>query len=371
MQLLVTFGRGLKPSPSAHLALSLSLLAMLSLGCEKPVVVSAGTPAVAGGVTFEVGDYSIQQLELHQGEESFEYVRPVLVIPVTVTNSGEGPITYSPTHSAPQMNELTTPLLYADPGPEAKLPPAKKTPISGVVLTKGRFPKQLDAAQTLNKGDSLTDYYLFELPSKDQGQLILSLPPAWHRGEVPALVRIAYAPKPAQGPKVYELKETIDFQGVSFTVDAAETLYVKTDDTAQGEGFSASPLLKISYTLINDREAPIIYEPNHRALSGAPGPRLFSSEEGAHKRVQFGPSTSAVGQSTGKTTLKPGEKRSDFVLFEQPTEAVTRLNLEVPATLFQGTGTARVAFDYTFSSPPKPAELTKKPAPSAPAETTP
>lgn len=335
-------------------------LAALSTGCEKPVVAEAGAPAVAGGLQFEVGSYDVRYLELTEGDETFEYPQPVLIIPLTITNQGEDAFNYNPSHNAPQMNEASTPLLYPDPGPEATLPPESKTPINGVLLSRGQLSGQITQAKSLAKGDSVKDLYLFEPPPEGTSDLILSIPPAWHRGKTPVLFRLKYTPKQPKGPKVYGEGEGIAFDGVTFTVTGTETAYIKTTDTAQGEGFSTKPLFKISFSIENGRDDAITYDPNHRAVAGAPGARLFSAAEGAHKRVQFGPTTTPEGQLTDKREVAAGKTIKDYVLFEQPGEDVESLMLEYPASLFDGKGVARVNLDYTFKKPKLPEELAKK-----------
>ena len=350
----------MKAQSAAQTLTAATLLLSGLMACEKPVVVPAGTPAVTGEMKFELGEYTVEKLELHEGEENYAYDQAVLAIPVTITNQGEKPYTYSPTHNAPQMNEGSTPLLYVDPGAEADMPPAQKQALQGVLLTKGSFPKQVNEPQALGKGESLTDYYLFELPPKGTEALVFSVPPTWHRGKMPALIRFPYTPKKPKGPSVFALKEAIEFDGVTFTVTDANTSYIKTSDTSVGEGFSTNPLFKISYTIENNRKESIVYEPNHKAVAGAIGARLSSLKEGAHKRVQFGPTTSPEGQLSGRTSVEPGKSISDYVLFEQPGEDVSSLTLEFPAALFDATGLARVAIDYTHATPPLPRELEKK-----------
>ncbi len=337
-----------------------SALLLGLVACEKPVVVTAGSPAVAGGMQFELGDYSVEKLEIHEGDDSYAYDRAVLILPVTITNKGKKPYTYTPTHNSPQMNEGSTPLVYANPGAEAELPPAQKQALQGVMLSKGAFSKQLDEPKVINAGESVTDYYLFELPAKGTSGLIFSVPPTWHSGKMPTLIKFDYTPKKVKGPKIFAKDEAIDFSGVTFTVTGVENTYIKTSDTAQGEGFSTNPLLKITFTVENGREESITYEPNHKAVAGAIGARLSSLKEGSHKRVQFGPTTSPEGQLSGKTEVKAGDKITDYVLFEQPGEDVASLMLEFPAALFDASGLARVSLDYTYSKPALPKELEKK-----------
>ena len=351
----------MKASRLRHWALGASSVVLLgALGCEKPVVASAGEAAVAGGVEFTVGQVELRYLELTEGEEVFEYPSPVLLVPVTMTNQGEKELSYSPAHAATQMNEGSTPLLYRAPGPEAALPPEQKATVNGVIISRGKVPGQLSSPKTLAKGESLTDVYLFEKPPADWSELILSLPPTWHRGKTPTLLKIAYQAATPKGPKVYEVNQAIEFDGVSFSVTGAQSLYVKTKDTAQGEGFSKNPLYKISFTIENKRDEEITYEPNHRAVAGAPGARLFSSAEGAHKRVQFGPTTSAEGQQEGRQKVAAGKKVEDYVLFELPGEEVSSLTFEMPASLFEGRGIARVLLNYEHNKPALPKELEEK-----------
>tara|TARA_Y100000588_G_scaffold348026_1_gene397265 strand:- start:52 stop:870 length:819 start_codon:yes stop_codon:yes gene_type:complete len=259
------------------------------------------------------------------------------------------------------MNEGSTPLLYRAPtGEEAQLPPEQKTPVNGVIISRGSVPKQITKPQTLAKGDSVTDVYLFERPPADWNDLVFSLPPTWHRGKTPVLFTLPYKATTPKGPKVYSEKEAVDFDSVEFTVTKTENLYVKTNDTAQGEGFSKNPLYKITYTVENKGSEEITYEPSHRAVAGAAGARLFSSAEGAHKRVQFGPTTTPEGQLEGKQPVAPGKKITDFVLFEMPSDEVTSLTFEYPASLFEKKGIARVLLSYSFKKPELPKELQKK-----------
>lgn len=336
-----------------------SLLLALSTGCEQPVVAASGAPAVAGGVKFELGTYEVRYLELHEGDQSYEYAKPVLIVPITITNEGEGAVSYNPTHDAPQMAETSTPLLYPDPGAEAKLPPAQKTPIQGALISKGKLSKQVRDPVSLAKGDSVTDLYTFELPPEGTSSLIFSVPPAWHRGEAPTLLRLSYQPVKPKGPKVFALGEGAEFSGVTFSVTSVDTLYVKTKDTAQGEGFSTNPLFKVSYKIENGGDDAVSYDPNHRAVAGASGARLFSGD-GPVKRVQFGPTTSADGQLDGKQEIAAGKSVEDYVLFQQPDKDASELTLEFPATLFERVGTARVRIEHEHKTPEKPKELEKK-----------
>ena len=340
-----------------------------SAGCEEPVVAPPGGAAEIGGARIELGAYDVRYLELFDGAETVEYKRAVLALPITIKNIGEGALPYSPTHDARQGSELTAPLLYLAPdAPEGAPPPASKGAlIKGVYVSRGVVPGQINEARSIAPGESLTDLYLFELPPEGAGELILSAPPTWHRAKVPALLRIDYAPKEASGPRVYAIAEGAAFDGALFQVDSVETAYIKTEDKTIGDGFSSEPLLRVRYTIKNESDAPLTYEPNHRAVAGAPGARLSAADGSAVGRIQFGPSTRPEGQLGGDTELAPQESVSDYVLFRQPEEGSGPLLLEFPAALFERRGTARVSFDYEYVNPTLPAELTPKSKPTAPA----
>lgn len=333
----------------------LALCVGLVSACDKPQVGSAGTPITAGGVEFSVGDYDVRYLEISEGEQTFEYPRPVLILPITVKNVGEGSLVYSPNHSSQQMTETTTPLLYLDPGADATLPPESKSLINGVVLEKGT-PVGQAGSTTLEKGQSVDDILLFEVP--DQAlDLVLSLPPAMHRDKLPVLFKWRFEPKEPAGPKVYAVGQSLEFNGVTFTLDGGELTYVKTNDSAQGEGFSTEALYKVDYTIKNDSEATIRYEPGHKAV-GTRGAALFTATD-ALKKVRFPGTTSVEGQ-LDRSTVDPGQEIKDFVLFEAPSSDVKTLSFEFPASVFGASGLARYELPFEFKEVPKPAELTKK-----------
>jgi hypothetical protein len=346
---LATTGR------STILAL-LVLLAFVIAGCKQPVVAEAGKPAVAGGIEFSVGDYEARFLELNENGETFEYPRPVLVLPVTMKNVGESNFVYNPTHSSQQMSEASTPLLYLDPGAEADLPPASKTPINGVFLEKGTLEGQITESTTIAAGSAVTDLFLFELPAKDVTSLIFSIPPSMHGDEVPVLFRLPYTPKQPKGPKVYDLGETIAFGDIKFKATRQAVEYVKTKDNAGLEGYSEDPLLKVAFEITNGGKEPITYEPGHREL-GQRGAALYGKSD-TFKRVRF-PATNVVDQLDKDQKLPPGESVTDFVLFEKP-DADQTVVLEFPASKFGQAGLARVSFDVNAKSPDKPEELNKK-----------
>ncbi|MEZ4460831.1 MAG: hypothetical protein R3E66_14085 [bacterium] len=327
------------------------------LGCDKPLVGAIGKPLTAGGLEITVSDYDVRYLEINAGDNTYEYPRPVLSIPITLKNVGEGSFIYSPSHNSPQMTESATPLLYLDPGADADLPPETKNLIPGVVLDKGSVEGQLNSATTLAKGESANDILLFEVPDGAQ-KLVLSIPPAMNRGKMPVLFRIDYKPVQPKGPKVYNVGDAQVFDGVKFTVTGTSFEYVKTNDSAQGEGFSSDPLFKVSYEVTNDSDATIKLDPGHKAV-GIRGAALYGSDS-AYNRVKFAATTRVEGQIDGSASIDPGKSVKDFVLFEAPPKEVTQLSFEYPAALFERTGLARFNVPFEWKDVPRPKELEPK-----------
>jgi hypothetical protein len=341
----------------------LSAAAVVTLAaCDKPVVGQAGAGVVAGGVEFVVKPYEVRMLELTVDGQTLSYPTPVLVIPISITNKGQDDFIYTPTHAAPQTSESATPLLYKDPGADQPLPPPTKVPVPGVLLAKGSLEGQQTLPKVLKPGESVEDLLLFQVPPAEVGgKLILSLPPAWSRAKVPALVRMDYTPKEPIGLKAAKVGEPVAFGKVTFTVDGASNVYVKIKDAAAGEGLSKEPMLRIDYTIVNGSDAAISYEPNHRT-TGAFGARL-SSSAGAYNRVQFGPTAEVTGQVQKRSPVAAGASIKDFALFEMPADDVKDLVFEMPAEQFGAQGVARVKIAYDATKPPEPAEMKKPDAP--------
>lgn len=340
----------------ASLLLIALSFALTGAACEEPVVSDMGSPATVGGVEFELVEYDVEYLELTEGDEIFEYPDPVLTITVKLTNNGQKPLTYSPTHSAQQMSETSTPLLYPDPGGEEKLPPATKNPIPGVYLEEGRLEGQITKTQTIEPGATVEDIFIFEVPDADSADLIFSIPPSMHRANVPVLFRIPYTYKKPKGPTVYGVGDAVESGPVTFKVDSAEAEWVKTKDSAEGEGFSSEPLYKVNYEIKNTGKEPVEYEPTHRDVKGTRGATLFSSE-GTYSRVRLPPTTTAVGQVQKDTELEAGDTVKDFALFEMPDEDAEQLTFEYPASQFGQNGLIRVRIPYEHSVPEKPKEI--------------
>ncbi len=342
---------------------SVATVLLLAVACEKPIV-AQGNTATVGGIEFTVAEHEVRYLEVAENDNTYEYPQPAVLIGVTLKNVGEGSFTYSPTHSTQQSSEAQTPMLYHAPtGEDADdLPPKSKKLINGVMLSKGSLGGQITKSETIEKGASISDVLLFEVPATG-GPLILSLPPAMHRGKFPVLFKLDFQPTAAKGPKMYAVGEPVAFGTTTFTVVGSEILYLKTRDTLQGEGFSSEPLLKISYEIENNGTAPVSYDPAHRSVGGR-GASLYGKDT-TFKRVKFASSTTVDGQRDGTTTIAPGDKLSDFVLFDRPSEGTSELTFEYPAPLFGGSGLARYVLEYEYSNPAPPKELKlPKPAPA-------
>ncbi|RAL20597.1 hypothetical protein DL240_16330 [Lujinxingia litoralis] len=343
----------------SRLVPTLVCTALLGLtACEEPVTIGPGAqPQTIGGVTFAPGEYGARYLELdHQGQ-TVEYPRPVLTIPVTITNAGEDNVVYSPSHASQQMTEGSTPLLYPAPPAETPLAEFSKAPINGVYLDRGTLPGQVTATTTLAPGESLSDIFLFEIPDGSITDLVLSLPPSMHRGTNPVLFGLSYKATTPTGPTVYEVGQSIDVEGVSFEVTAVDQAYIKLKNSDEKEGYSDEPVLRVDYKLTNTTDSALTFDPGHRDLSGRQGARLHSTT-GALNRVRLPSNTSAEGQLEREAELAPGASVTDFALFERPDQAQS-LTFELAADHFARSGKVRVSIPFEPADVAQPEEMTK------------
>jgi hypothetical protein len=341
----------------ARVVLLAAALLMAATGCEKPTVTEMNKPATAGGVQFEVNSYELRYLELADDGKTVEYPEPVLAINVKMTNQGEKALAYTPSHRTQQMTEATTPLLYKDPGAEADLPPASKQTINGVYLEAGKLDEQVTQNKTLNKGESLADVFLFEVPEDKKASLILSLPPSMHAGTLPVLVRIPYQFQQPKGPEVHQLGDAISAGSAEFTVEKASVEYVKTTHTIEGEGYSKNPRLKISYKITNAGEEPLTYAPEHN-VDGVRGAALYAGND-SFKRVRLPANAEVEGQLDDGAKIEAGKSVTDFALFERPDKGIDTLVFEYPAARFGGSRLIRVEIPYEYADPELPKELKK------------
>ena len=341
---------------------SLSLIGLLAffsllLACEEgPVLQPGDRPQTHGGVEFEIGQYEIRYLELTDGGETFEYPNPVLAFPIVITNRGEGPFEYRPTHDIQQLSEATTPLIYPAPSdPEADFRQNARTPLSGIRLERGRLSQQVQEVTTLAPGESLTDVFLFELPDPNQERWILSIPPTMHRAELPLFMQFTYREPRPRGPQVHSKGTAIDFDGVTFTVTGVSQEYIKLEDSNQGKGFSTAPVLKIAYTIENKTDEAITYDANHGDLTGRRGALLHSLHQNFN-RARF-PATVTLEGQKGSTEIGAGESIEDFAIFDRPEQNVESATFELAASHFQRSGRVRVNVSYEREEVAAPEEM--------------
>jgi len=341
---------------------ALALAAVLSAGlvggaCGKGVkVVEMGESTEVGGVEISVGGYEIRHLELVEGSKTHEYDEPVLAIPLSLKNTGKEGFRYVPTHETQQMTESTTPLLYYDPGEKASLPPDDKSPVNGVYLEEGSLEEQVTEETVIDAGSSLRDVLLFEVPSEQQADLILSVPPAYHRGDRPVLFRIPYQYEEpsSEGPR--GVGDTVELEGVGFTVQSVETAYIELEETRDGKAYSSSPLLKVAFRIENTGDEAVEYAPKHQDDSVYRTPLLTSGEE-TYRPVEFPLNPTVKGQVQGSETIESGKTLEDFVVFQRPGNEVESLTFEYPAARFDRGGVLEFELPYEYDDPDKPDEI--------------
>ena len=337
----------------------LALGAVVLVGCEQnPEVFPADQAALHGGMEFELGRYTIRYLELTDEGQTFEYPNPVLVMPLTIRNRGESEFAYNPTHRNTQMSEATTPMLFPAPtGDEIDWANLARQPVPGVVIERGDVPGQLQRGQTLAPGEELTDLFLFELPDPGQEHFFFSIPPTMHRGDLPMFLRVRYQqPSEIEGPQVASVGDRLAFDGLTFRVTGVSQEYLPLKE-GERDGFSAQAVLKVSYTLTNEGEEPVTFNPAHRELSGTRGALLHSLHT-EFNRVRFGSNVSVPGQQD-RVTIEPGETVEDFAVFERPPAGVNvgQTTFELAASHFQRSGRVRVAFTYEHEEVERPQAL--------------
>lgn len=351
--------RMVRISPSLSLLGPWMLAAALAVavaGCQEgPKVNSMTSPAKVGGMNIEVTGYDVRFLEVVDGKRTHEYEKPVVAMKVELTNTGKDPFRYAPQHGVEQATETNAPLLYYDPGKGEPIPPKNKGSIniSGVVLDKGHPAGQIDEPTQIKPGDSVEDLYLFQKPDKEEASLILSVPPKVHRGDKPVLFRVPYEEKPPEGPTWHGKGQTAEYDGITFTVTDVDTTYVQINPADAKKAFSADPLLKVTYKIVNDSGETVAYNPGHHAVSGRRGAELRAGGE-SYARVKFSANVHVVDQVVEANKLKSGESLTDFSIFERPGEEVKVLKFKYPASRFGRTGLVRFNLPYEYEDPEKP-----------------
>lgn len=336
------------------------LVLLAALGCdEQPQIHSDSAPASAGGLQFELGDYEIHYLELAEDGETVVYDDPVLVVELSISNIGDQEFIYNPTHTASEVSEARTPLLFPDPQPEADeidWETFSPEPLTAVDFEAGRWDDQIRESTPLAPGENLTDYFLFDLPDEDEQPMMFSIPPTMHHGELPTFIRFDYSRPEPQTPPVYAVHDQIDFDGVHFTVHSIEQTWVEMEDQEDGEGFSDEALLRVEYTVDNESEDTLLYQPGHDRDSGQIGP-VIESDETDFLRVYSSDDTHPVGQNLGSTSIEPGDTIEDFALFKRPDTAVDDALFVFAADHFDRSGRVRVQFDYEKQDVEMPEQL--------------
>lgn len=332
-------------------------LAGVGTGCGSNVkVAEVGEAVEEGGIEVKVEDYEIRRLELVEEGKTFEYEDPVVAIPIVLKNVGDDAFMYTPTHRSQKMTESTTPLLYYDPGKKASLPPSDKTPVNGVYLEEGNLEEQITEQTRIEPGKSIRDVLLFEIPSEKQEDLILSIPPEYHRGDKPVLFRVSYEYSEPSGKETPGLGDTATVDGVEFTVKEITTEYIELEETRDGRAFSSSPLVKVSYEIKNTADKKVTYAPKHQSDSVRRTPVLKSKDD-IFRPVEFPLKPTVVGQQQGQKKIKPGKKAEDFTVFQRPPKEVKALTFRYPASRFDRGGVLEFQIPYKYEEPDKPDEL--------------
>ena len=330
-----------------------------AIGCdEQPEIVSSNVTASAGAMEFDYDGHHLRYLELTDDDgATLEYPEPVLAIDVTVTNVGEDEFVYTPRHDARDKDQAEHPMLYDAPA-TAEIDWAEFSPqpvTDGARLRQGHWEQQQLDSVSLAPGEELTDTYLFEVPEADEQTLMLSLPPLFHRGEVPVFIEFDYRRSEPEGRTMYEVGDDIAFDDVIFTVTDITQEYLPLEDSSEGEGFSDEPVLKIAYTLSNESDDPVEFAPAHNDLTGSEG-AMIQAGDVAFARARFPAAVDPVGQ-LDSVDIEPGESVDDFATFERPDDDADPVTFVLPARYFDRSGTVRVVFSYERQDVEEPEEL--------------
>lgn len=323
------------------------------VGCQKPTVGNLGEPVQEKGapVAVTVVGYSLERVEIEGEKGPLVFPEPVLAVTLKMENKGQAAHPYQPTHTADKATNLQSPLLFVDPGPKA--PPSLN--ITGVYLEEGRLPSQKTGLIQIAPGESVEDTFLFQPPTEENVDLMMTIPPAIHGGKNFLHVRISYTRPEAPGVTVHEPGKDIVVGDVTVKVTPGAVEYVKLKDVNKGEGFSKDPVYKVAFTLSNKGEKPVQYDPGHLQVGEALGVTLTENGgAGRFLRVRFGGDREVPGQIRSATVIEPGKSVTDFAIFEQPSKQVKSLRLSIPARLFAGEGLLRIDMPYTYSEPEKP-----------------
>lgn len=336
---------------------------MVALGvttaCKKEVVGNQGEPVQEPNAALAVTlvEAKAQRIEIEGQKGPLVYKDPVLAIKLKFENTGQQDFNYTPTHKLNKASNLEAPLLFVDPGPEGEL----RNNIAGVFLEEGLVPGQQDKDTAIAAGAALEDVYLYTLPEGESANLILTVPPSMHGGQGLLKIKMAYQAAALPGPTVHNQGEAINVGSATLTITGSKIEYLKLNDSNKGKGYSKDPVLKVSFTIKNNGDKPITYEPGHR-LSGQ-GMAMTLVEDGGsgrYMRALFGADREVPGQVAVRSTVDAGKEKKDFAVFERPPENVKALQLHIPGRLFGQEGLVRVKVPYTYKNPKKPGDFPGK-----------
>lgn len=131
---------------------------------------------------------------------------------------------------------------------------------------------------------------------------------------------------------------------VQVQVKTARVAKVPLKDTFGDEGQSQEPLLMIELELTNlsdTKKLDYVSWGEQRISFGVRGTSLTDNFENRYKAINFGFGTHVVG-AVGSESIYPGKAVSDILVFENPIAKVEHLNLELPASQFEGDGMLRI-----------------------------
>lgn len=339
---------------------TLAVATMALVGCTAPEA-PLGQPVTQGSVSFTVTGTDFAYLELDGPTGGRITSEPVLLLNATITNAGTEPVRYDLAWGASNATQAQAPLLLVDSGAEAE--PTTGTPIPRLLLNTTRYlADPVTEARTIAAGQSIDDVLLFSAPPEGASALVLSVPPGVFgaNARFPGYVRIPWTATEATPPAPTPVGTAVNGESFAFTVNGSSVVWpALTNTTAQSEGFSQEPLLRIDFTATNTGEASIEYVPAAASNQFDP-PTLVTSDGSPVERASFGPGITAAGAATARVPIAPGQSYNGVMYFRRPPATETELLLSLPAARLGSPGVIRVAVPYTHADPPEPAELTPR-----------
>ncbi|MCA9562518.1 MAG: hypothetical protein KC561_03470, partial [Myxococcales bacterium] len=241
------------------IVLVVALLAgTLLTGCPEAPVGTVGQELMHGQVGVTVTGTELAYLELQSESGAVQTTtEPVLIVRMTVTNHGETALMYDLREEAVSGNQANWALLFVDPG--ADQPVTQSHNIAPLALTEFRYPgDEVRGQRSLPSGESLNDVLLFGMPPEGTTSLKLSLPPTIFGADVKtnAWITIPYQASEPSRPAEAGLRDEVQGDGFSITIDSANVEYVPNADRS---GFTEEPVLAVRYTVRNTGTQPLSY----------------------------------------------------------------------------------------------------------------